>query len=107
MSSHSGGGGDLLSSICPELGVAPLVDPGTDCGDELPTSACPPAVVDQEMDSELQKVFIDVVSPPTMVTPVCDMDGTLRMPQNVSVSNCTGGFYVVQCSGDEPDSAGV
>ena len=42
-----GGGGDLLSSICPELGVAPLVDPGTDCEDELPTPACPPAVVDQ------------------------------------------------------------
>ena len=40
-----------------------------------------PAVVDQEMDSELQNVFIDVVSLPMMVTPVCDMDGTLRMPQ--------------------------
>ena len=76
-----GGGGDLLSSICLELGVAPLVDPGTDCEDELPTPACPPTVVDQEMDSELQKVFIDVVSLPTMVTPVCDMDGTLCMPQ--------------------------
>ena len=78
---QSFGGGDLLSSICPELGVAPLVDPGTDCEDELPTPAGPPAVVDQEMDSELQKVFIDVVSLPTMVTPVNDMDGTLRMPQ--------------------------
>ena len=74
--SFGGGGGDLLSSICPELGVAPLVDPGTDCEDELPTPACPPAVVDQHMDRELQKVFIDVVSLPTMVTPVCDMDGT-------------------------------
>ena len=59
--------------------MAPLVDPGTDCEDELPTPACP-AVVDQQMDRELQKVFIDVVSLPTMVTPVCDMDGTLRMP---------------------------
>ena len=28
--SFVGGGGDLLSLICPELGVAPLVDPGTD-----------------------------------------------------------------------------
>ena len=61
--------------------MAPLVDPGTDCEDELPTPACPPAVVDQQMDRELQKVFIDVVSLPTMVTPVCDMDGTLCMPQ--------------------------
>ena len=41
-----------------------------------------PAVVDQEMESELQRVFIDVVSLPTMVTPVSDMYGTLRM-QNV------------------------
>ena len=79
--SFGGGGGDLLSLICPELGVAPLVDPGTDCEDELPTPACPPAVVDQQMDRELQNIFIDVVSLPTMVTPVCDIDGTLRMPQ--------------------------
>ena len=33
------------------------------------------------MDRELQNVFIDVVSLPTMVTPVCDIDGTLCMPQ--------------------------
>ena len=41
MSSHSGGGGggDLLGLICPELGVTPLVDPGTDCEDELPDPA--------------------------------------------------------------------
>ena len=78
---QSFGGGDLLSLICPELGVAPLVDPGTDCEDELPTPAGPPVVVDQEMDSELQKVFIDVVSLPTMVTPVSDVDGTLCMSQ--------------------------
>ena len=42
---------------------------------------CAPAVVDQQMDRELQKVFIDVVSLPTMVNPVGDMDGTLCMPQ--------------------------
>ena len=39
--------------------MAPLVDPGMDCEDELPTLACPPAVVDQQMDRELQNVFID------------------------------------------------
>ena len=33
------------------------------------------------MDSELEKVFIDVVSLPTMVTPICDIDGALRVPQ--------------------------
>ena len=38
--------------------MAPLVDPGTDCEDELPTPACPPAVVDQQIDRELQNVFI-------------------------------------------------
>ena len=61
--------------------MAPLVDPGTDCEDELPIPAGPPAEVGHEMDSELEKVFIDVVSLPTMVTPVCDMDGALRVPQ--------------------------
>ena len=35
--------------------MAPLVYPGTDCEDELPTPAGPPAVVVEEMDSELQK----------------------------------------------------
>ena len=145
----------MLGSICPELGVAPLVDPGTDCEDELPIPAGPPADVGHEMDSELQKVFIDVVSLPTMGTPVSDMDGALRVPQaecpviappavsafvirpsmatspagpktfvagivssitgvggcfagaqNVSGGSCAGGFHVVQCSGDEPDSTG-
>ena len=49
--------------------------------DELPIPAGPPADVGQEMDSELQKVFIDVVSLPTMVTPVSDMDGAFHVPQ--------------------------
>ena len=80
-SSHSGGGGDLLGSICPELGVVPLVDPGTDCEDELPAPADLSAIVDQEMHSELQNVFLDVVSLPTMVTPVSDMDRALCAPE--------------------------
>ena len=37
-----GGGGDLIGLICPELGFAPLVDPGTDLEDELPTPAGSP-----------------------------------------------------------------
>ena len=40
--SFGGGGGDLLSLICPGLGVAPLVDPGTDLEDELPSPAASP-----------------------------------------------------------------
>ena len=61
--------------------MAPLVDPGTDCEDELPIPSGLPVDVGQELDSELQKVFIDVVSLPTMVTPVSDMDGALCVPQ--------------------------
>ena len=37
-----GGGRDLLSLICPEFGAAPLVDPGTDLEDELPSPAASP-----------------------------------------------------------------
>ena len=39
------GGGDLLSLICPELGVAPLVDSGTDLEDELPSPAASPVAI--------------------------------------------------------------
>ena len=37
--------GDLLGLICPELGVAPLVDPGTDVEDEWPTPVGSPSPV--------------------------------------------------------------
>ena len=69
--------------ICPEFGVPPLVDPGTDCEDELPAPADMPAVGNQDMDSELQSVFIDVVSLPTMITPVSDVDRVLCAPEYV------------------------
>ena len=62
---------------------APLVDPGTDCEDELPAPADVPAVGNQDMDSELQSVFIDVVSLPTMITPVSDVDRALCAPDYV------------------------
>ena len=39
-------GGDLLGLICPELGVAPLVDPGTDLEDERPTPVGSPSLLD-------------------------------------------------------------
>ena len=65
--------------------MAPLVDPGTDCEDELPTPAGPPADVIHIRDSELEQVFGDVESLPTMVTPVCDMDGELC----VSLAECS------------------
>ena len=86
--SFGGGGGDLLSLICPELGVTPPVDTGTDLEDELSIPASPPADVNHEVvlymraevDSELEQVFGDVGSLPTMVTAVCDIDGALRVP---------------------------
>ena len=62
--SFRGGGGDLLSLICPELGVTPLVDTGTDCEDELSIPASLPAAVNHEVDSELEQVFVNVGSLP-------------------------------------------
>ena len=79
-----GGGGDLLSLICPELGVSPLVDPGTDVEDERPTPVGSPLLaVDgvvplsapSDVDVELFQVFQDVGAMPAMVTPVVDPEG--------------------------------
>ena len=80
-----GGGGGLLGLICPELGVTPLVDPGTDCEDELPDPADILSVTNQMMDSELQSVCIDVASLPTMITPVSDVDRAWCAPEYVDV----------------------
>ena len=55
------------------------VDTGTDCEDELPIPASPLTDVIHKVDSELEQVFVDVGSLPTMVTPVYDIDGALRM----------------------------
>ena len=66
-----GGGGDLLSLICPELGVAPLMDPETDLEDELSTPAVSPVAAvhrvtplsaQADVDIELGWVYEDVVS---------------------------------------------
>ena len=43
--SFGGGGGDMLSLMFPELGVTPLVDPGTDVEYERPTPAASPVTV--------------------------------------------------------------
>ena len=83
--SFGGGGGDLLGLICPELGVTPLVYPGTDCEDELPYPGDIQSVPDQVMDGELQGVFMDVPSLPTMITPVSDVDRAWGAPEYVDV----------------------
>ena len=43
-----------------------------------------PSVENQMMDSELQSVFIDVASLPTMITPVSDVDGACCAPEYVN-----------------------
>ena len=67
----------------PRVGCDPLVDPGIDCQDELPAPADRPAVENTDMDSELQSVFVDVVSLPTMITPVSNVDRALDTPEYV------------------------
>ena len=68
--------------------MIPLVDPGTDCEDDLPAPADMPSVENQMMDSELQSVFINVVSLPTMITPVSDVDRACCAPEYVHQPHC-------------------
>ena len=79
-----GGGGDLLGLICPELGVTPLVDPGTDVEDERPTPAAlpvpavhgvAPLPTQVDVDVELCRVIQDVGTLPEMVTLIGDPEG--------------------------------
>ena len=81
-------GGDLLGLICPELGVAPLVDPGTDVEDEQPTPVGSPSPVvvgtvpmpaPAGIDIELEHVFLEVGVLPAMVTPVVEPEGESAM----------------------------
>ena len=81
-------GGDLLGLICPELGVAPLVGPGTDVEYERPTPVGSPSpVVDRAVplstssgvDLELTRVFLEVGVLPVMVTPIVDPEGKSSM----------------------------
>ena len=77
-------GGDLLSLICPELGVTPLTDPGTDLEDELPTPAASPVTVDHgaaplstqaDVDIDLVRILVEVGTLPAMVTPLSYLEG--------------------------------
>ena len=71
----------MIGLICPELGIAPLVDPGTDLEDELPTPVGSPSPdVDKSVplstssgvDLELARALLEVGVLPAMVTPIVD-----------------------------------
>ena len=86
----------MLSLICPELGVATLLDPGTDLEDELPSPADWSAAAGRrvaplsaDMDINLEQVFGDVGSLPAMVTPVCEFDGII-VAQPLMVTSLAG-----------------
>ena len=74
-------GGDLLGLVCSELGVAPLVDPGTDLEDERPTPVgSPSSAVDVSVplsttscvDPEVARALLDVGVLSAMVTLIVD-----------------------------------
>ena len=78
---RGGGGADLLSLICPELGVAPLSDPGTDLADKLPSPDTSPVVIGHgvallpaqvEEDVDLAQVLAAFGTLPAIVTPIRD-----------------------------------
>ena len=94
----------MLSLICPELGVAPLMDPGTDLEDELSTPAVSPVAADHgvvplsaqaDVDIDRGLVFEDVGSLPAMVTPVCDPDEGLGVTPAECPVPATPGVSVV------------
>ena len=80
-----GGGGGLDWIVCPELGVAPLVEPGTDLEDERPTPVGSPSPgIDKYVhlsatsgvDLELVRALLEVGVLPVMVTPIVDPEGS-------------------------------
>ena len=82
LSRYPKGGGDLLGLICPELGVAPLVDPGTDLEDKRPTPVGSPLAAEDEcmplsptsgVDVDVTRALLEVGVLPAMVTPIVDL----------------------------------
>ena len=74
-----GGGADLLDYIGPELGVAPLLDSGTDLEDELPSPDVSPIVISHgvallpaqvEEDVDLAQILAEFGTLPAIVTPI-------------------------------------
>ena len=75
--------------ICPELGVAPLFDPGTDCEDELPSPDASPMVMGHGVallpeqvaeDVDLARVLAEFSSLLAIVSPIHDPQGERVVP---------------------------
>ena len=71
----------MLSYICPELGVTPLLDSGTDLEDELPSPDASSMVMGHvvarlpaqvEKDADLAQVLAEFSTLPAIVTPIHD-----------------------------------
>ena len=71
----------MVGLICPELGVAPIVDPGTDLEDELPTPVGSPSTdvskpvpgsTSSGVDLELVRALLEIGVLPAMVMPIVD-----------------------------------
>ena len=74
-------GRDLVVLLCPELDVAPLVDPRTDLEDYMPTLVGSPSPDDSRpvlgstssgVDLELALALLEIGVLPAMVTPIVD-----------------------------------
>ena len=79
----------MLSVICPELGVAPLSDHGTDLEDELPSPDSSPVVIGHvvallptqlEEDVDLAQVLAAFGTLPVIVTPIRDPEEERVVP---------------------------
>ena len=86
---RGGGGGDLLDYIGPKLGVTPLLDPGTDLDNELPSPDVSPMVINHrvallpaqvEEDVDLAQMLVEFGTLPAIVTPIHDPQEARVMP---------------------------
>ena len=79
----------MLDYIGPELGVTPLLDPGTDLEHELPSPDVSPRVISHgvallpaqvEEDVDLAQILVEFGTLPAIVTPILDPQEALVMP---------------------------
>ena len=107
----------MLSYICPELGVTPLLDSGTDLEDDLPSTddssmvmghgvAPLPAQVEEDVD--LAQVLAEFSTLPAIVTPIHDPTEELVVPEAPVVLLVTpAGLTVVPDDDVQPPTGSV